>query len=84
MTDRDVAIIKAILEYLAAGDVQADRAVIHRGIYLQFRPRPLLSEADAAMKVCEENDWIIGIRTPFSVVWSITTKGRAQLAEMQK
>jgi len=82
MTDRERELIRTTLEYLAADDVQADEAVIHRGIYLLFRPRPLLSEMSAALKVCEENHWIIGIRTPFYVAWSITAKGRAQLVEL--
>jgi hypothetical protein len=81
--NRTKIIVKALLEILKRpGTQQCDESVLHAALG-QIVPGLLISELTDALRFCEENRWITGIKGPFgNNKWSISDLGKAALVEM--
>lgn len=86
MKEKTAEIAKAILTVLDRMDrTQSTEVILHAGVKLLVNPPPVLAEFDQALKECEAQRWIIGVRSKFvesQVKWSISDQGRAALSEM--
>jgi hypothetical protein len=68
-----------LLKLLSGWEEPVDEAVIHSQVNSRIHPEALVSEFWEALKFCEEERMITGVRNKLrGTRWAITDKGRAQ------
>lgn len=89
MNERQSEICQGILvclDRIAGG--QLVEVIIHADVQTQFRNRaanpPSLSEFNAALVICDQRGWIIGVNSQIKnkMKWSISDFGKAALLQM--
>ena len=80
MTQREIKLTRAVLDYLHAADRgQRTEIQIHAGAFETFdEVAPSTAELTAVLKNCDAEKWIVGVPTRFRVMkWNITDAGES-------
>lgn len=84
MTDREVKLTKAILT--VAHDLdggQIGEVLLHAEVNLRVTPTATKAEFEAALALCDQRGWIIGVQSKFAGrKWNISDAGEAARLEM--
>ena len=85
MTTREIAITKAVLEYLHSLDGgQADELLIHREVYQATNPPPSAAELKSVIAQSDAMRWITGVPSKLTrkMKWNINDAGEAARLDM--
>jgi hypothetical protein len=81
MKERDQLVLRALMLVLNRMD-QCEETVLHHAMG-QLVPDLLWAETTMALKLAEQNQWCLGVKSLFQTnKWSLSDKGRAAALQM--
>lgn len=81
MKERDQLVLRAMMRVLSRMD-QCDETVLHHAMG-QLVPDITWGELISALRVAEQNRWVVGVKGMFeNTKWAMTDLGRAAATQM--